>query len=210
MTRAAAVLGVAWLAAAGACGRARDSRPSDFDRMRVQARYDLYQPSRAFADGGVMQPPPAGTVARESAADTGVVGSGMAAGVAATVIPVPVSPALLALGGRKFVLYCAVCHGPAAFGGSVVAWNMGPPRPPSLRTAAAMAFPAGHIYAVATQGQGRMQGFAPQLSTAERWAVAAYVKQLQRTAPDSAAVEDSLRALEIARVDAAAARRAQP
>ena len=48
------------------------------------------------------------------------------------------------------------------------------------------------------------------LAMAERWAVAAYVKQLQRTASDPAAVEDSLRGLEIARVDSAAARRAQP
>jgi mono/diheme cytochrome c family protein len=199
-----------WLAAAGTCGRSRESRPMDFDRMRVQQRYDLYQPSEAFANGGVMQSPPAGTVSRESAADTGVLGSGAVAGVAVAVIPMPVTPALLALGHQKFVLYCAVCHGPAAFGGSVVAWNMGPPRPPSLRTAAAIKLLAGYIFSVATHGKGRMPAFAPQLSTAERWAVAAYVKQLQRTAADSAAVEDSLRGLEIARIDSAAARRSQP
>jgi cytochrome c len=49
-----------------------------------------------------------------------------------------------------------------------------------------------------------MVAFAPQLSTTERWAVAAYVKRLQQTTPDPAGVEDSLRGLEIARVDSAA------
>ncbi len=211
MRRVCAALGVVCLTAACAGGSSRERERVDFERMRLQQRYDVYQTSGVFANGAVEQPPPAGTVARESATDTGSVGSGLTGGRAVTAIPIPVTHLLLALGQRQFGIYCAVCHGAAAFGGSLVALNMGPPRPPSLRSTAAMGLPAGYIFSVATHGQGRMPAYAPQLSTAERWAVVAYVQQLQRTpASGPAAAADSLRALEIARIDAAAARWVQP
>jgi mono/diheme cytochrome c family protein len=206
-----AALSIGLLIAADACTNSRERERVDFERMRVQQRYDLYHTSRIFANGAVEQAPPLGTVARERANDTGSVGSGLTNGLAVTAIPMPVGPQTLALGEQKFAIHCAVCHGPAGFGGSLVASNMGPPRPPSLRTAAALGLPAGYIFSVATLGKGRMPSYAPQLSTDERWAVTAYVQQLQRTPPSGpAAVEDSLRALEIARVDSAVARRVRP
>jgi mono/diheme cytochrome c family protein len=192
-----ATLGIVWIMAC-ACGDSRERDRVDFERMRLQQRYDVYQTSEVFANGAVVQPPPVGTVARETVSDTGSIGSGLIDGRAVTVIPVSVTPALLALGQRKFGIYCAVCHGPAAFGGSLVALNMGPPRPPSLRSAAAVGLPPGYIFDIVTHGQGRMPSYAPDLSAAERWAVVAYLQQLQRgPATGPAATEDSLRALEI-------------
>ncbi len=197
-------LGIVWVIAC-ACGGSRER--VDFERMRLQQRYDVYQTSSVFANGAVVQSPPVGTVARETVNDTGSIGSGLIGGRAVTAIPVPVTSALLALGQRKFGIYCAVCHGLAAFGGSTVALNMGPPRPPSLRSAAAIGFPAGYIFSVVTHGQGRMPSYAPDLSAAERWAVVAYLQQLQRTpVTGPTATEDSLRALEIMRIDSAGAR----
>lgn len=176
--------------------------------MRVQQRYDLYGQSGVFANGAAMQPPPVGTFARESAADTGVVGTGLSGGLAVASLPIPVTPELLALGGQKFVIHCAVCHGMAGFGGSIVAANMGPPRPPSLRSSAMLALPAGYIFIVASQGKGRMPAYATSLTAGERWAVVAYVQRMQRMpAVGAAAAEDSLRALQIARIDSGVAAR---
>ena len=51
-----------------------------------------------------------------------------------------------------------------------------------------------------------MPAYDPPLTARERWAVAAYVKYLQRgTYLDPAAREDSVRAAEIARIDSMAA-----
>jgi mono/diheme cytochrome c family protein len=203
-------LGLASLALASACGHSRERDRVDFERMRLQQRYDLYGASGVFPNRAELQAPPAGTVSRETLADTGVVGTGTSGGRAVAAIPIALSATDSATGAKMFGIYCAVCHGSAGYGGSTVAENMGPPRPPSLHSARLLAAPLGYIYGVATRGLGRMPSYASQLTTRERWAVVAYVKQLQTTptiAPH--AVDDSLRGLGIQQSDSAetAARR---
>jgi mono/diheme cytochrome c family protein len=159
----------------------------DFERMRVQQKSHLYENMRI---------PPRGTVTRESVADSAIAGA---------------APASLTIGQQTFGIYCAVCHGAAAFGGSLVAENMGQPRAPSLRTATALALSPRDIYEVETHGKGRMPPYAPQLTAEERWAVAAYVVRLQRSgAATPEAIADSLRAIEIQRIDSALARERRP
>src|SRR5438094_5864173 len=114
------------------CGRSEERTRIDFERMRLQQRADLYAASAVFPNGHSMQSPAVGTLATESVADSGVVGTGTVAGIATSTIPVPVTAQRLAVGKKMFGVYCAVCHGVAAYGGSIVAENMGPPRPPSL------------------------------------------------------------------------------
>lgn len=175
------------VAAVAACRSSTERERMDFERMRVQQKSHLYENMRT---------PPPGTVTRESAADSGAA---------------IVTPASLAIGQQKFGIYCAVCHGAAAFGGSLVAENMGQPRAPSLRTATALALSPRGIYDVATHGKGRMPPYAPQLTPEERWAVAAYVVRLQHTAATTPeAIADSLRAIEIQGIDSALARERRP
>src|SRR5690348_45828 len=178
-----------------ACGRTTERSHVDFERMRLQQRYDLYGASGVFANRSDMQAPPTGTVARETAGDTGAVGTGIINGSAVADIPLTLTADQRAHGAKSYRIYCAVCHGPAGYGGSIVAENMGPPRPPTLRSARLVAAPAGYIFVVATHGLGRMPSYASQLSTTERWAVVAYVKRLQAT-PTAArdAIDDSVRA----------------
>jgi len=184
------------------CSKSSEREPGDFERMRIQQRDEPYAPGELFANDERLRHPPAGTVSRESESDTGAIGSGMHAGRMAAVVPLPITPELLSLGQRKFTVFCAVCHGAGGFGGSIVAVNMGAPRPPSLRSAAMMAKSPGYYFLIATHGIGRMPGYAPQLTVEERWAVVAYLERLQRsttTAPDARA--DSMRALGIHRID---------
>lgn len=168
------------------CSACSDRSFGDLERMRRQPRADAYEATRAFSDGKVLQAPPAGTVARE-APDSA---------------PPTVTPALLAEGRGRYAIYCAACHGDAGFGGSVVAANMANPRPPSLRSPRVRALAPGQIHEVVTLGFGRMPSYAAQLSPRQRWAVVAYVGELQRATPAGApAMEDSLRAVQIARSD---------
>lgn len=206
-----ALVALALIPGLAACGKPTERERVDFERMRIQQRADLYDASHVFASGGVMQAPPTGTVSIESAGDTGVIATGMNGKALTTSIPIAVTPAVLDTGRKQFTIYCAVCHGPAAFGGSLVAANMGPPRPPSLRRAAMLARPIGYIYYVATNGFGRMPPYNWQLTPRERWAIAAYVQRLQHTpAADSISIRDSLNALTYARWDSVAAARRQP
>jgi mono/diheme cytochrome c family protein len=189
-----------------ACARRTTERERvDFERMRVQQRGSVYGASSVFANGAVMQAPPAGTIARQSAGDTGVVATGMIGGRAATAIPEVISRESLARGAATFRVYCAVCHGAAGFGGSTVAENMGPPRPPSLRSARVLAAPPGYTFGVATNGLGRMPSYASALAAQERWDVVAYIQKLTRMPPTtSEAIADSVRAIAIRRMDSLA------
>lgn len=191
---------LALVAAVGCTNRER--APYDFERMREQHRYDLWARSGVFANGAAMQLPPAGTIAREATVGPAGLATGReGAGFVAT-IPVPVTPALLARGKSRFAIYCAVCHGAAGFGGSIVASNMVPTRPPSLRSDTARRLPAGYLFDVMTHGKGRMPPYDWALSPADRWAVAAYVQRLQHEpAIDSEAIGDSLAAAFLHSVD---------
>lgn len=187
-----------------ACGRGDHRRGWDWERMRQQPRYDVYEASRFFADSAVMQTPPAGTIAREQIVGQPLFTEGSEGGRDATTIPVRVTPALLTLGRSRFEIYCAVCHGAGGYGGSVVAANMLPPRPPSLRSPAMRALPPGRVFRVVTQGFGRMPSYATQLSVEERWALIAYLQQLQQSgrAGSPEARDDSVRAARLQAHDA--------
>jgi mono/diheme cytochrome c family protein len=185
-----------------ACTKSSERERGDFERMRIQQRDKTDAPSGRFARDERLRHPPVGTMSRESEADSGAIGSGVSAGQPVTIVPLDVTPALLALGRAKFTVYCAVCHGAGGFGGSIVAANMGAPRPPSLRSAAVQTLAPGFVFDIATRGIGRMPPYAPQLTAKERWAVVAYLEQLQHatsTTPEERA--DSLRAIEIRSID---------
>jgi mono/diheme cytochrome c family protein len=187
---------------AAGCTKSHEREPGDFERMRIQQRDEPYASNGGVVPADIMRHPPAGTLSRESESDSGAIGSGTLGGQPVTTIPLPVTPDLLALGRQKFDVFCAVCHGAGGFGGSIVAANMGAPRPPSLRSVAVQAAPPGFLFGIATRGIGRMPAYAPQLTARERWAVIAYLQQLQRatsTTPEER--EDSLRAIQIRSID---------
>jgi len=179
-----------------ACGGVQPVVDRALQRMRAQPRADAYGASAAFPDGKVMQPPPAGTIAREDPIDSGSAGGLDAHGAYLTRVPLAETPALLARGRSRFRIVCAACHGAGGFGGSIVAENWWPPpRPPSLRSGPAAALPAGMMYQVVSSGFGRMPAYAPDLPVADRWAVVAYALALRgRPAADSAERDDSAHA----------------
>jgi mono/diheme cytochrome c family protein len=147
----------------------------DWNRMRRQPRYEPYDSSAFFANGMAMRAPPAGTIAREAPLP--------AEDSAFATRALERRPADLRRGADRFKVYCAVCHGPAGNGGSVVGDNLRGPAPPSLVGARVRSLSAAQLYAVVSDGMGRMPAYGPSLAVPDRWAVVAYVLQLQHGAP---------------------------
>lgn len=198
MTRMVAIQRIGFLAAAAmlplaGCSREHGTVAPSFERMLVQPRYEPYGASSFFPDGRAMRIPPSGTVSRELLADSSLIPAATPAAALTDSQPQPndsmpfqPSEALLAVGQSRFGVYCAVCHGVLGDGNSVVARNMVDCPPPSLLTAAVRALPPATLYNVITDGFGRMPAYAAELPAEQRWAVIAYVHQLQsRSPPDS-------------------------
>jgi mono/diheme cytochrome c family protein len=197
-TRAAA----AGVLALAACGRTQTDVDRWLQRMHDQPRADAYGASAAFRDGKVMQAPPAGTVSREQVLEPALATGRDSAGASLTRVPLPVTPALLGRGRSQFRVVCAACHGAGGFGGSVVAANWDPPRPPSLRAGPAAGLPPGMVYEVLRNGFGRMPAYSADLPVPDRWAIVAYALTLRGRPPaDSAERDDSARATELHRLD---------
>lgn len=139
---------------------------SDIDPMMRQEKFKAYRENDFYPDGREMRVPPANTVPRERALDL-------------EVNPPPVTAALVERGRDRFDIHCAVCHGFAGDGDSVVASKMSLRAPPSFHTDRLRAYTVQQIYAVITNGYGYMPRYDAEVSTADRWAIANYVKALQ-------------------------------
>jgi mono/diheme cytochrome c family protein len=165
-----------WLLAASALIGVGCGSTADIDPMKLQGKYKAYRQSDFFDDGMAMRHPVAGTVPRErilapASFNTGIDGEGKFL----TQIPVPVTKELVAQGRKGYDTYCATCHGFLGDSNSVVARKFSQIKPPKLVDLRPV---AGRVFAAATDGYGVMPSYAAQLSTPERWAVAAYVQAL--------------------------------
>lgn len=92
----------------------------------------------------------------------------------------PVTLALLERGQERFRIYCTPCHSELGDGhGTVV--QRGFPPPPSYHIDRLRRAPVQHFYDVITNGYGAMYPFADRVQPADRWAIAAYIRALQRS-----------------------------
>ena len=147
-----------------------------------QPRVGFYSGSEFHSDGMGMREPPKETVPRERI----VLNPGLATGKVmgpngtetyVTAFPLKVDRPLMALGRKRFDIFCGTCHGPVGDGASIVARQMSLRPPPSLHNY--IDRPPGYIYEVITKGFGLMASYAGELPVRERWAVVAYIRALQ-------------------------------
>ena len=102
-------------------------------------------------------------------------------------LPIEANEANMKLGETKFQTYCAACHGYTGFGDGLVhkradALAQGYWLPPtSMHIDRVRAQPVGQIFHTITKGPGKMPAYAASLTPKERWAVALYVKALQKS-----------------------------
>lgn len=94
--------------------------------------------------------------------------------------PPPLTAALLQRGQDQFRQFCTPCHSELGDGhGMVVQRGFSPP--PSYHEARLREAPTQHFYDVITNGYGAMYSFAERVRPADRWAIAAYIRALQRS-----------------------------
>jgi mono/diheme cytochrome c family protein len=92
----------------------------------------------------------------------------------------PVTMALLQRGQERFRIYCTPCHSELGDGHGMIV-QRGFPAPPSYHAEPLLHAPVQHFYDVITNGHGAMYAFAERVQPADRWAIAAYIRALQRS-----------------------------
>lgn len=147
--------------------------------MKKQPNFRAMEPNPHFANGTTAHLPPANTVPRGASFDPLPAGP-LDQIESLTALPVPLTRELLQRGQERFDIYCAVCHGPDGYGRGIVP-RRGFPAPPSFHDDRLRSAPIGHFYAVMTRGYGVMYSYADRVPAADRWAIAAYIRALQRS-----------------------------
>ncbi|MBL9121424.1 MAG: cytochrome c [Phycisphaerae bacterium] len=167
--------------------------------MDNQAKYKAQEENPLFADGRAARPIVAGTVAMgEANLDThfteGVTGP---SAEWATTLPAGLvaDETFMRRGQERFNIYCSPCHGFAGFGDGMVnrramtlmnnssgsvdntSWTQAK----NLHEDQIRAQPIGQIYHSLSYGIRTMAGYSAQIPTEDRWAIASYVKALQRS-----------------------------
>ena len=187
LRRASRVLGVIVLTSLvplAGCGRGCTSsrppihiNPSMDDQPKVRAQ----TASTFFYDGASMRQPVPGTVAIGGLKEDTAFFTGMGAdGAPVAVIPVTVDEALLERGRQRYVIYCQPCHD-ARGDGKGILFQRGNIPTPSFHQDKILKYPDGMIFFVITNGFGMMPAYRWPIPPADRWAIVAYVRELQRT-----------------------------
>jgi mono/diheme cytochrome c family protein len=87
---------------------------------------------------------------------------------------------LLTRGQERYEIYCTPCHSLIGDGNGMIV-QRGYKRPPSFHQDRLRNAPLGHFFDVMTNGFGAMPDYASQIHPADRWAIAAYIRALQRS-----------------------------
>jgi mono/diheme cytochrome c family protein len=158
-----------------------------FQDMDNQPRFKSQQANPLFADRRAMRPEVAGTVAHGELREDERLFRGVDGGQWVREFPVTVDRALLDRGRERYGIYCAPCHGLAGYGDGMVsrradrlqegAWVP----PSSLHADTVRSRPVGHLFNTVTHGIRNMPAYGASIPVADRWAVVAWVRVLQRS-----------------------------
>lgn len=160
--------------------------------MDFQEKFDAQEANPFFADDASMRPSVPGAVARGQLREDPRFFLGRTeGGEYVQELPVPLNRALLERGQERYDIYCTVCHGQAGGGqGVIMTGNQGSgygyTPAPSYHVERLREVGDGYIYDVVANGIRNMPGYAQQIPVADRWAIVAYVRALQRSQNASA------------------------
>ncbi|HEY2002853.1 MAG TPA: cytochrome c [Acidobacteriaceae bacterium] len=104
--------------------------------------------------------------------------TGLQDGKEVDALPFPVNMAVLERGQEQFNTYCSPCHSRVGNGAGMIVQRGYMPAS-NFHDAKRMAEPLSHYFYVISHGYGAMPDYAEQVPTADRWAIAAYIRALQ-------------------------------
>jgi mono/diheme cytochrome c family protein len=147
--------------------------------MHDQPKYEPLERSTFFPNGMASRPPVEGTIARgqlvtDVARATGKTGKDYASN------PLPRSVETFTRGRERFDIYCAPCHDRAGTGNGMIV-ERGFKQPTSFHDDRLRQVADGYLFETITQGFGVMPSYAQQIPMDDRWAIAAWVRVLQRS-----------------------------
>jgi hypothetical protein len=136
--------------------------------------------SKFFYDGSSMRQPVPGTVPIGGLNEDTVFFTGKGAdGKFVATIPVTVDEALLERGRQRYVIYCQPCHDARGDGRGIL-FQRGNIPTASLHQDKVLKHPDGFIFDVITNGLALMPAYRWPIPPADRWAIIAYVRELER------------------------------
>lgn len=175
------VLGL--LTVASGCTRGSTSKRPPIHpnpNMDQQPKYRAQASSEFFFDGGTMRHPVEGTVARGELFEDVLLHTGRdEAGNYATAIPFAVDGAVLARGEQRYGIYCVPCHSDIGDGRGAL-YQKAQVQSADLREERIRNQPDGQIFDTITNGLGLMSGYKYPIPPHDRWAIIAYVRELQQ------------------------------
>lgn len=139
-----------------------------------------------FYDGSSMRQPVPGTIPIGGLQeDTAFFAGKGADGQFVATIPVDADEALVERGRQRYVIYCQPCHD-ARGDGKGILFQRGNVPTASMHREDILKYPDGQLFDVITNGQGLMPAYRWPIPPSDRWAIVAYVRQLQRKRAASA------------------------
>ena len=136
--------------------------------------------SSFFRDGAATREPVAGTVPIGGLKEDAAFFTGMGPdGTFVATIPVPVDEALAARGRERYGIYCEPCHDTRGVGRGIL-FQRGNVPTASLHQERILTLADGELFDVITNGRGLMSAYRWPIPPADRWAIVAYVRELQR------------------------------
>jgi cytochrome c5 len=97
-----------------------------------------------------------------------------------TGLPVPVTRELIERGEQRFNITCAMCHGASATGNGITK-QYGLTTVVTLQDDRIRKMADGEIFNTITNGKNTMMAYGPNIMVADRWAIIAYLRALQRS-----------------------------
>ena len=150
--------------------------------MQVQPYQRPLVESDFYADKRSARPIITGTIARGHLDADAYFYTGKIGANDGDYLPFPVNQQVLERGQQRFNIYCAPCHGEIGDGNGMIV-QRGFRQPPSYMEDRLRNAPVGYFFDVMTNGFGAMPDYSQQVQPADRWAIAAYIRALQRTGP---------------------------
>jgi mono/diheme cytochrome c family protein len=165
--------------------------------VQPHLRAQTYSDFAGFSDHATSRPPVPGAVARGEAMDDTAYYTGRQNGKYLTDLPLKQALAdykkdglkvhtfkeFLLRGQERFTIYCTPCHGGLGDGNGMIAQRGFAIRrqPASYHTDRLRKMPIGHFFDVMTNGYGTMFSYAARVQTDDRWAIASYIRVLQKS-----------------------------